>query len=136
MDRKSSIRTPREVRTRRPAEVVARPHHIAGLERSFRGISFRAPARVAKCSERLNFFNQPSLRALLESDGFEMLEIGTAVVGPNGTLSTIVYGLARIAQVLPWNPLPCPRAPDQAGFTAKASHAIPAAIEMTELCAC
>jgi Methyltransferase domain len=55
------------------------------------------PLGLQKCSEHLNFFNEPSLCALLESDGFEVLESGTAVVGSNGPLGTILYGLARKA---------------------------------------
>lgn len=55
------------------------------------------PLGLQKCSEHLNFFNEPSLRALLERDGFETVESGTAVVGSNGPLGTILYGLARVA---------------------------------------
>lgn len=55
------------------------------------------PLGLQKCSEHLNFFNEPSLCALLKSDGFEVLESGTVVVGSKGPLGTILYGLARKA---------------------------------------
>ena len=54
------------------------------------------PLGVQKCSEHLNFFNEPSLRALLESEGFELLESGTAALALGPLRMRILYGIARI----------------------------------------
>jgi hypothetical protein len=60
------------------------------------------PLGLQKCSEHLNFFNKPSLEALLKSEGFEMLDCGVAPysagkTGHRTVLNRILYGLARIA---------------------------------------
>lgn len=54
------------------------------------------PLCLHKCSEHLNFFNERSLRALLERGGFELLECGTAKTNSPGPVARILYGLARI----------------------------------------
>lgn len=60
------------------------------------------PLGLQKCSEHLNFFNKPSLEALLKSEGFEVLESGVAPfdagkAGHRTVLNRILYGLARLA---------------------------------------
>jgi hypothetical protein len=60
------------------------------------------PLGLQKCSEHLNFFNKPSLEALLKSEGFEVLDCGVAPyhAGESGhrtILNRILYGLARLA---------------------------------------
>ena len=55
------------------------------------------PLGIHKCSEHLNFFNQESLRALLERSGYELLECGTARTESPGPVGRILYGLARVA---------------------------------------
>jgi hypothetical protein len=55
------------------------------------------PLGIHKCSEHLNFFNQESLRALLERSGYELLECGTAKTHTPGPAGRILYGLARVA---------------------------------------
>ena len=40
------------------------------------------PLGLQKCSEHLNFFNKPSLEALLKSEGFEMLDCGVRPTVP------------------------------------------------------
>lgn len=60
------------------------------------------PLGLQKCSEHLNFFNKPSLEALLKSEGLELLDSGvapysTGKAGHRTVLNRILYGLARIA---------------------------------------
>ena len=55
------------------------------------------PLGILKCSEHLNFFNEKSLRALLERCGYELLECGTGQTLSNGPVTRILYGLARVA---------------------------------------
>ena len=60
------------------------------------------PLGLQKCSEHLNFFNKPSLEALLKGEGFEMLDCGVTPysAGQSGhrtILNRILYGLARLA---------------------------------------
>jgi SAM-dependent methyltransferase len=55
------------------------------------------PLGIHKCSEHLNFFNEKSLRALLERCGYELLECGTEKTQSPGPVSRILYGLARVA---------------------------------------
>jgi hypothetical protein len=60
------------------------------------------PLGLQKCSEHLNFFNQPSLKALLKSQGFELLESDVVSfeggeAGNRTILSRILYGFARLA---------------------------------------
>ena len=60
------------------------------------------PLGLQKCSEHLNFFNQPSLAALMKSEGFELLDSGVAPyssgkAGHRVVLNRILYGLARLA---------------------------------------
>ena len=56
------------------------------------------PLALQKCSEHLNFFTESSLKALLDSEGFELLESGIAPVRSSGPVSKILYGLASIAR--------------------------------------
>jgi hypothetical protein len=60
------------------------------------------PLALQKCSEHLNFFNEASLKALLDSEGFALLESGVMSVASIGPVSRILYGLATIAR----DPLP------------------------------
>jgi hypothetical protein len=55
------------------------------------------PLGLQKCSEHLNFFTESSLQVLLEKNGFELLECGTASFESRGPISQILYGLARRA---------------------------------------
>lgn len=55
------------------------------------------PLGLLKCSEHLNFFNETSLRVLLERCGYELLECGTAQTQSKGPVTRILYGLARVA---------------------------------------
>lgn len=60
------------------------------------------PLGLQKCSEHLNFFNEPSLEALLKSEGFRLLESGVVAfdggkAGNRTILNRILYGLAQIA---------------------------------------
>jgi hypothetical protein len=55
------------------------------------------PLALQKCSEHLNFFNEPSLKAVLQNEGFELLESGVLSVESSGPVSRILYGLARVA---------------------------------------
>jgi hypothetical protein len=55
------------------------------------------PLALQKCSEHLNFFNERSLKALLDSEGFELLESGVLSVFSGGPVSKILYGLASSA---------------------------------------
>jgi Methyltransferase domain len=55
------------------------------------------PLGLLKCSEHLNFFNEKSLRALLERCGYKLLECGTEKTQSPGPVGRILYGLARIA---------------------------------------
>jgi hypothetical protein len=54
------------------------------------------PLGLQKCSEHLNFFNEASLRALLESGGFELLKSGTASLAIGPLSVGILYGMARV----------------------------------------
>ena len=54
------------------------------------------PLGIHKCSEHLNFFNEESLRALLERSGYELFECGTAKTETPGPVGRILYGLARV----------------------------------------
>jgi hypothetical protein len=56
------------------------------------------PFALQKCSEHLNFFNEASLKALLDSEGFTLLESGVMSVASVGPVSRILYGLATIAR--------------------------------------
>jgi hypothetical protein len=56
------------------------------------------PFALQKCSEHLNFFTESSLKALLDREGFELLESGIAPVHSSGPVSNILYGLASIAR--------------------------------------
>jgi hypothetical protein len=55
------------------------------------------PLGLHKCSEHLNFFNEQSLRALLERAGYAIIECGRAYSHSPGPVSRILYGLVRIA---------------------------------------
>ena len=55
------------------------------------------PLGLHKCSEHLNFFNEKSLRALLERSGYELIECGIARTSSQGPVNRILYGLARVA---------------------------------------
>jgi hypothetical protein len=57
------------------------------------------PFGILKCSEHLNFFNEKSLRALLQRCGYEVIECGTAHTESKGPVSRILYGLARVARL-------------------------------------
>ncbi len=54
------------------------------------------PFGLQKCSEHLNFFNEKSLKKLLDSAGFELLDSGVEPVTGCGPIRNILYGLARI----------------------------------------
>ncbi len=58
---------------------------------------FIPPLGLQKCSEHLNFFNEKSLQALLDSEGFELLDSGIGTISTRGPVSRILYGLARVA---------------------------------------
>jgi hypothetical protein len=55
------------------------------------------PLGLQKCSEHLNFFSLSSLKALLERNGYELLESATARVESQGPVSEILFGLARLS---------------------------------------
>jgi len=55
------------------------------------------PLGLQKCSEHLNFFNEKSLRALLERSGYELLDCGTAQTSSPGPIGRILFGVARVA---------------------------------------
>jgi hypothetical protein len=60
------------------------------------------PLGLQKCGEHLNFFNEPSLEALLKSEGLRLLESGVVAfdggkAGNRTILNRILYGLAQIA---------------------------------------
>ena len=78
--------------------------HLVDLYSTAFRIKFNTipPLGLQKCSEHLNFFNEPSLKALLKSEGFELLESGVVPfdagkAGNRTILNRILYGLARIA---------------------------------------
>ena len=56
------------------------------------------PFALQKCSEHLNFFTESSLKALLDSEGFELLGSGIAPVHSSGRVSNILYGLASLLE--------------------------------------
>jgi methyltransferase family protein len=55
------------------------------------------PFGIQKCSEHLNFFNKSSLQALLQGEGFELLDSAIASVVSFGPVGRILFALARIA---------------------------------------
>lgn len=55
------------------------------------------PLALQKCSEHLNFFNEASLKALLDGEGFALEESGVLSVSSSGPVGRILYGLATIA---------------------------------------
>ena len=59
--------------------------------------NYNLPFGLHKCSEHLNFFNEQSLRVLLERAGYEIIECGRAYTHSPGPVSRILYGLVRIA---------------------------------------
>jgi hypothetical protein len=54
------------------------------------------PFGLQKCSEHLNFFTESSLRALLASAGFELIDSGTAALALGPLSVRILYGIARV----------------------------------------
>jgi hypothetical protein len=54
------------------------------------------PLGLQKCSEHLNFFTRKSLLTLLEGNGFELLDSGTATVASNGPIGEVLFTLARL----------------------------------------
>jgi hypothetical protein len=63
------------------------------------------PLGLQKCSEHLNFFNEASLKALLASEGLDLLESGVVPVASSGPVGKILYGLASIAREPVTSPL-------------------------------
>jgi hypothetical protein len=56
------------------------------------------PLGLQKCSEHLNFFTPTSLKALLERNGLELIQSGTAACGSKALGRHILYGLAGLSR--------------------------------------